>query len=219
MFKNKKIAIALVAAGGLVLALASFAGAETNSNTTNGASNAHPMALTVSASGQAMLRGTLQSIGSNFVVVTSWGGNWTINVNSSTTFVRRFGGTSGLLEFVIGDNIQVNGKISQSAVWTIDAKNIKNNSIQARNANFAGTISGLSGSMFTLTTPRRGDVKVTVNADARIMVNGATSTVSGLQNGMRADVKGAWNRNQSTVMASRVVARTPNAANASTTDQ
>ena len=221
MFKNKRTAIALIAAGVLVLALASFAGAETSSSTANSASNVHRMALTVSASGKVMLRGTLQSVGTNSIVVTSWGGSWTVNIGSDAKLVRRFGGASSLSEFQAGDDIQVNGAISRAAAWTVDAKIVKDNSIQARNADFTGTISGLNGSAFTLTTPRRGDIKVTVNADAKITVNGKAATVSDLANGQRVRVKGVWDRTQSTVAASNASVYTPKAGggNSSSTSQ
>lgn len=217
MFKNKKTIIALTLLSGMVLGLASFAGAETTAGTTGDSSNAHPMTLTVSASGRAMLRGTLKSVGTASITVTSWGGDWVVNIGSDAKLTRRFGGASNLSELQAGDNVQVNGSINQSAAWTVDAKTVKDNSIQARNADFTGTISGLSGSAFALATQSRGNVNVTVNSDAKITVNGATSTVAGLQNSMRVQVKGVWDRNQSTVMASRVVARTPKAPNASST--
>lgn len=210
MYKNIKIGLASAAiVAGLLVSSAVLAD-EKKGDQGLGDKPAQPqMMVNINPSGHAALRGTIDSVGANSLAVKSWGGLWTVNIASSTKSVRKFGGAANLSEFQKGDWVEAQGKINESAVWTIDATMVRNNSIQTRNAEFSGTISNLSGSSFSLATEKRGTVKVTVNADAKIMVNGKAGAVSDLQNGMKAGVKGVWDRTQTSVAASMVSARTP----------
>ncbi len=165
--------------------------------------------VNINPAGRTNLRGTLDSVGSNSLTVKSWGGNWTVNLVSTTKLVRRFGGSSSLSEFQKGDVVEVQGRAETNAVWTINAEGVKDFSIQMKGANFSGTISNLSGGSFSLATKERGTVQVTFKADARVMVNGKAGVAADLANGMQAMVSGVWDRKQSTVLAEKVQAKTP----------
>lgn len=212
MSKNK----VLTAVAGGVVAMAimvSLAAAQTGENEKKGENGAlsAKMSVMINASGRAQLNGTVVSVASTSVVVKSWGGNWTVDTSGpDVKILRRFGGASNLAEFVAGDYVSVLGTVSDSATWTIVAKNVRDMSIQARNASFTGTISNLNGNSFTLSTKGRGNVAVTLAADAKISIVGSTSTgAAALANGMTVGVSGVWDRTQSTVTANRVIGRMP----------
>ncbi len=200
----KKTAAIIGIVSVLSFAGAAFAGA-------HGSDPAVRQKLEINPSGHVSLVGTLKSVATSSLVVTTWGGDWTVNTGSAK-MIRRSGGSSALSEMRAGDEIRLNGKINASSSFTIDATVLRNQSIQAKNAEFSGTVSNLNSasSSFTLSTRKRGDVKVVVNSDARILVNGTSSQISALANGMFAEVRGIWDRSQSDVQASRVIARTAN---------
>ncbi len=161
--------------------------------------------VNINASGQAALSGTLKSIGTNSLVLSSWGGDWTITWTASTSLLRKFEGHGSLTELMVGDNMQVKGKVNTNSPWTIDARMVQDNSIQTRSASFSGTISNLNGNTFTLTTKKRGALQVMVNADAKIRVGDATGSLADLANGMMVSASGVWNTSHSTLLASKVV--------------
>ncbi len=202
---NKRV-LAIVVTGGILASGLAFAGAVGAQTTGSSIAAAKPsMRVVIGPAGNANLEGTISSVSGSTLNVASWGGTWSVDT-SSAKLVRRFGGTSSLSEFQTGDSVAVTGTALTSG-WVITAKQVRDNSIQVKNAAFSGTISNLSGSSFTLTTTSRGAVSVTVNSDAKVYVDGKVSSVSALANGMRATISGVWDRNQSTVNASRVSAR------------
>ncbi len=165
--------------------------------------------VNINASGEAMLAGTLKSISADSLVVSSWGGDWTILMSSTTKLLRRFDGKASLSEFAVGDAVQVKGKVSTTSMWAVNARAVQDNSIQTRNASFSGTISNLNTSTwaFMLTTQKRGVLQVTVNADAKIKIGDSTGSVNDLMNGLMVSVSGVWNTQQSMLMASKVVVK------------
>ncbi len=216
---SKKI-LSIVAAGSVIaagLAFAGIAAAETTGTSDSATTPKVSMRVTISPAGNANLEGTVASISGSILNVASWGGTWSVDT-SSAKLLRRFGAASSLSEFQAGDAVAVTGTASQSGSWAITAKQVRNSSIQMKNAAFSGIISNLSGSNFTLTTTSRGAVAVTVNSDAKVYLNGKASTVSSLANGMSATISGVWNRNESTVAASKISARVPKSSTSTGTN-
>lgn len=205
MMKNK-IAIAVSGIVAVSALAVSIAGAETTATTSTvvTATPSVKMAVQINASGKTILDGLIASITANAITVNSWGGAWTINIGSDTKLIRRFGGNSTTSEFVVGDIVSVNGTASKDAAWTINAKIVKNMSIQARNASFSGTISNLRGNTFTLATRERKTVNVTMNADVKVRAGNRAKTTAALANGATVLVSGVWDRTQATVMAAKV---------------
>lgn len=171
------------------------------------------MAVTINKNGKVTLTGTIASISGNTLSVASWGGQWSVDATSAK-IVRRYGGTSSLSEFQNGDQVAVQGTAAQSG-WTITATNIRNNSIQTRNASFSGTISNFNASnqTFTLGTTARGNVTISVSGSTTILLGGKQAAFSSLANSPRATVSGIWGRNQSTVIASKISARLATSTN------
>ena len=86
---------------------------------------------------------------------------YTVNILSSTQLRRRFGAATTLSEFSIGDELALVGathKISESEYLEteIDAKLIRNLSIQRRNAVFIGSVLMKEPDFFTIETQSKG---------------------------------------------------------------
>jgi len=124
----------------------------------------HPaMVLNVNANGKVLLRGTIDTVGTNSITVKSWGGSWTVNTASGTQVFPE----GSLSQFAAGDFVGVRGTVNQSASLTIDATmvrdwtvrgTIKTNQQDIKNIikslsprNWQGTASNLSANSFTLT--------------------------------------------------------------------
>lgn len=202
----KKITSLFVSAGFLVGALPVFA-QNTPPATSTQPTVAVKQAVTITPRGEVVLQGKLKAVNASSLVVTSWGGDWVLNFSPTTKFLRRFDGTATLAEFSIGDAISAHGKINTSAAWTIDATKVKDDSIQTYDAVFVGVISNLSGNTFNLTTTRGFTLKVTVAADAKIMVNDKAGTLVDLANGKAVVASGLWNTQLSLLSANKVVVR------------
>lgn len=81
-----------------------------------------PMVLEIGPGGRALLRGTVSVAGANSLTVKSWGGDWVVNVGTSTKLAPR----TDIAQFQVGDFVGVHGIASQSASWTIDATLVRN---------------------------------------------------------------------------------------------
>lgn len=75
------------------------------------------MVLEVGPAGRVLMRGTVKTVGTNSLTVTSWGGDWMVNISSTTNILP----TSTMSQFVTGDFVGVQGSVVQGVPWTIDA--------------------------------------------------------------------------------------------------
>jgi len=202
MKKTTLIKIAGIAAGLALIAPVVFADNDNRDNS----DIKNQMQVRIERSGRAQLVGTLVSVSSTTLTVTSWGGNWSVDA-SNAKLVRRYGGQSNLSEFQAGDYLQIQGTASSSAAWTIIATIVKDNSIQVKNVNVMGTISNLNASStpgFTLTAQNGQVIQVNVTSATRIYVNGQQGALSNLSNGISVRVKGVLDRNSKNILADRI---------------
>lgn len=162
------------------------------------------MMVNINTTGQANLSGTLKANTASALTVTSWAGDWTINISPTTKLARQNNGKPTLSELAVGDTVSIQGKANTKGFWTIDASKVQDMSIKD-GQEFSGTISNLSGSTFTLTAKNRSAIQVTLQPTASIKLNGKVSTVASLANGAMANVRGVWNSVASTLSASRVM--------------
>ena len=120
----KKIIVSSLIASSLLIGFIALANTDTTTPTTTNtptvvntpAVHAEPMMLQIEPKGNALLRGTINSVASNSLVVKSWGGNWTVNFSSSTKLMP-----NDIAQFKVGDFIGVQGTVNQASSWTIDA--------------------------------------------------------------------------------------------------
>ena len=125
-----------IIAVGSVLALSLIASADNvslninaNANSNEMAKSSQAMTLQVGSSGRVMLRGTIDSVGANSLMVKSWGGSWTVNVIGATQILPANGNHS-ITSFKAGDFVGIQGTVSQSASWTIDATLVRDRTQQ-----------------------------------------------------------------------------------------
>lgn len=139
------------------------------------------MVLEVGPAGRVLMRGTVKTVGTNSLTVTSWGGDWMVNVVSTTNILP----ASSMSQFMIGDFVGVQGSVVQGVPWTIDAtlvrdwtakkaeqtnkQEIKNLMQSATPKNWQGTASNVNTSTNSLTLTIDGTA-YTVNLAANAKV-------------------------------------------------
>lgn len=81
-----------------------------------------PMVVQIGPSGNTLLRGTVKTVVTDSLTVTSWGGDWIVKVSSSTKFMPG----PDMTQFKEGDFVGVQGAINESTLWTVDAALVRN---------------------------------------------------------------------------------------------
>lgn len=120
----KTIAVSLIA-GLSVLGLASVALAQdVTSGTVSASVPAQQMQVQIGGKGNAVLRGTVDAVGTGTITVKSWGGDWTINVGASATVTPHATTANDLSLVKVGDVVNVQGTVNSGSAWTIDAKHV-----------------------------------------------------------------------------------------------
>jgi hypothetical protein len=220
---KKTLYIASVATVFAVLATALAAGAQTTTVSKSENSTSEQPMLQVGYAGKVLMRGTIASITSGGLTVTSWGGAWTVNVGTGVQVLPTAAGND-LTQFKVGDLVGVQGTVSQAANWTIDATlvrdwtyhttitqerqtNIHSAEGTIKNGtarNYVGVASNVSGSSFTLAATDGGS-SYTVNvASGAEVVNRSylTLPLSSVSNGDNVRV---WGVNASGTITAQVV--------------
>jgi hypothetical protein len=215
---KKTLYIASIAAGIAIAATALIAGAQTVTTT---ASPSQPVILQVGPAGKVLMRGTVASVASGVITVNSWGGTWIVNVGASAQILPAAAGTD-ITQFKAGDFVGVQGTVSRSATWTIDATLVRDwtyraavtqerqqNIQSAQNTmrsgepkNYVGVSSNMNGSSFTLTVD--GTVyAVNVAAGAEVVnENWITLPLVSISNGDNVRI---WGVNASGTITAQIV--------------
>lgn len=150
---------------------------------------------------ETKLSGTITSItGNTFVFTAKKGASYTADATNAK-LLRKYGGESKLSEFQVKDSIDVKGTLTGT---NIAATEIKNNSIQAKNAEFQGKITAVSGTTFTMETSARGNQLINTDSSTTYKDNGKDSKFSDLSAGLTVKVSGVWDRTNSNVTAKTV---------------
>jgi hypothetical protein len=143
---------------------------------------------------EARVKGKITVIGSKSFSLNGEDGTFQVNVNDKTQILRKFGGKSSLNEYSVGDEVVVFGKFTDDTKLIIDAKTIKNNSIQKRFGAFFGKVITKNSDNFTLESLERGTQ--TVYFGTAIIVNRKEITITfvDIKIGDRVRVKGVWDK-------------------------
>ncbi len=219
---TKKILIGACVAATVLGSVASLVLADNNqgnddkfSKAMRGEHEGPEMIVQVGPNGKATLRGTIKTVGSTSLTVTSWGGDWMINIPAGTNVMP----VTDLTKFTVGDFVGVQGSVNQSAPWTIDAKIVRDwnlKQLQETNRqevkqimqegmpkNWQGTVSSVSTSSFSLTIDGTA-YTVNLAANAKI-VDQRYSTISlaNIKNGDTVRVFGTLSGTTLTVLVVR----------------
>lgn len=130
------------------------------------------------------------------------GKSYTVNVDSKTQLRRRFWGKATLDEMQIGDTINVIGLWADDAHTTINAKLVRDASIQKRFGVFFGQVKSLlsNGWVMSTVSDKRADQTVTVSSSTKFENRkGETITQADVKVDQKVRVKGLWDKVQNTV--------------------
>lgn len=148
---------------------------------------------------EARVRGKITVIGSNNFSLNGDDGTFQVNITNKTKILRKFGGKSSLSEYSVGDEVVVFGKFTDDTKLIIDAKTIRNNSIQKRRGAFFGKVTVKNTDNFVMETAERGTQTVYFGTAKIVDRKEITITLSDIKIGDRVRVKGVWDKTLSKI--------------------
>lgn len=133
------------------------------------------------------------------LTVTKDGKTYTVNVDANTQLHRRFWGKATWDEISVGDMVNVIGQWTDDAHTAINAKLVRDTSVQKRFGVFIGTVTANGGSSLTIDT-KRGTETVTIDASTKI-VNRKEEMIgkSDIKIGNKVRVRGLWDSKLNTI--------------------
>ncbi|MBI3558983.1 hypothetical protein HY085_01175 [Candidatus Gottesmanbacteria bacterium] len=155
--------------------------------------SASPSAM---ATKEGQLTGSVTTVGTASITVNST----VVNVNSLTKIIRRFSGTSTLAEISVGDQVGVMGTWTDTSKTAVNARMVRDWSIQKRKGAFVGTIQTMMPTGFTFQSLNRGVQTVTVSALTKY-TNRKEQAINftDLATGQKVRVKGLWDNKLNTI--------------------
>ncbi len=148
---------------------------------------------------EARIKGTVTTIETNSFFIDGEDGVFKVNITDKTVILRKFGGKSFFSELSIGNEVMVFGKFTDDTKSTIDAKTVKNNSIQKRFGAFFGKVTVKNSDNFIMETLERG-VQTVYFGTAKFVDRKETSiTIKDIKVGDRVRVKGVWDKTLSKI--------------------
>lgn len=128
--------------------------------------------LQVGPKGETLMRGTVKVVGTSSLTVTSWGGDWVVNVSADTKLGPQ---TTGISQFTVGEFVGVHGETSQTAAWNIEADTVR--SWTAKKAMMQNT-EGQQGNNEDHQTPKPATVN---NANVQERINSILEQIKKIQ--------------------------------------
>lgn len=148
---------------------------------------------------EARVKGTITVIGTNNFSMTGEDGTFQVNITDNTKLLRKFGGKSSLSEFAVGDEVVVFGKFTDDTKSIIDAKIVRNNSIQKRWGAFFGKVTAINSDNFLMETLERGTQTVYFGTAKFVNRKEQSIAYSDVKIGHRVRVKGIWDKTLSEI--------------------
>jgi len=143
---------------------------------------------------EARVVGKITVIGTNNFSITGEDGTFQVNITNQTKLLRKFGGKSALSEYSVGNEIVVFGKFTDSTKLIIDARTIRNNSIQKRFGAFFGKVTAKNTDNFIMETLERGTQTVYFGTAKIVDRKETVISYSDIKAGDRVRVKGIWDQ-------------------------
>ncbi|MFA6533534.1 MAG: DUF5666 domain-containing protein [Patescibacteria group bacterium] len=143
---------------------------------------------------EARVKGKITIIGENTFTIVGEDGTFQVNITDKTKLLRKFGGKSLLNEFSVGDEVMVFGKFTDDTKLIIDAKTIKNNSIQKRFGAFFGKVTVKNSDNFLIQTLERGVQTVYFGTAKLVDRKEISIVIDDVKVGDRVRVKGVWDK-------------------------
>lgn len=146
--------------------------------------------------------GTITAKTDTTLTIEKDGKTYTVHIDSHTKLRRRYWGKSDIAEFAVGHVVNVIGLWADEQHTAINAKLIRNISIQKRFGVFFGVVKSLTSDGWVMSTKsgKRADQTVTISASTTFVNRrGDAITQADVHVGHRVRVKGLWDRSQNTV--------------------
>ncbi len=144
--------------------------------------------------------GQVTAVNGSSFTISKDGKTYTVNTDSNTKFRRRFWGGSSLSEITVNDKVNVWGTWTDDNKTAINAKLVRDVSIQKRNGVFFGQVTSLGSNTFVMSTIGRGNQTVTVSSSTKfINISGGTIAFADLKTGDRVRIRGLWDRVANTI--------------------
>ena len=143
---------------------------------------------------EARVKGKITVVGSNNFSLSGEDGTFQVNITDKTQILRKFGGKSSLSEFSVGDEVVIFGKFTDDTRLIIDAKVVKNNSIQKRKGAFFGKVTVKNTDNFVIETLERGSQTVYFGGAKFINRKEISISYSDIKVSDRVRVKGVWDK-------------------------
>ncbi len=142
------------------------------------------------------ITGTVTAISETSLTVSDTAGKvYTVNITDKTQLRRRFWGKATLVEFSVGNQVNVIGRWTDDNQTTIEAVLIRNLSIQRRWGVFFGTVTAKNSDNFIILTHKRDAQTVYFGPTTRfIKRNQEGMSYDELAVGHKVRVKGVWDR-------------------------
>lgn len=141
----------------------------------------------------ALASGELTAINGTTLTVTKGDTSYIVLTDDKSHFRRKFWGKSELAEFSIGDKLNVVGTWTDETQTTIQARLIRNLSIQRRHGVFFGTVTSKTDTSFIMDTIRRGNQTVIGDTGTQY-VNRRQESIdyADIAVGHRVRIRGLW---------------------------
>lgn len=157
----------------------------------------------LSLSARAMiLGGKITAKTETTLTVEKDGTHYTVHLVEDSKLRRRFGAKSDLAEFSVGNTVNVYGSWTDETKTAINARLIRNISIQKRFAVFVGQVKEILGSGWVMTTvsSKRSDQTITVSSETKFVNRKEEPITQGdIKVDHRVRVKGLWDSSTNTV--------------------
>ncbi|MBI3397152.1 hypothetical protein HY045_01605 [Candidatus Woesebacteria bacterium] len=193
-------AIGLVASGTLALNIwggPRHLGVNTNANvkaSPKAESGERPGLLKKFFERAAIGTGTLSAKSGTTLTIAKDTKSFTVLTDSNTQFRRKFWGKSSLSEMKVGDKVTVIGQWTDTNHTSIQAKLVRDLSIQKRSGVFFGMVKSLTPDGWVIST-KRGDETVTVSTLTKLVNRRQQPIVQAdIKVGDRVRVKGLWDK-------------------------
>lgn len=147
---------------------------------------------------------TVASISGTVLTVSKDGQNYSIETNGAK-IKRKYNARATLGEIRTGDLLTVKGRYT--AEFSIQAREIKDLSIQKWKSTFVGTVKSIDAenNKFVLTSVKRGDQTVETSGTTKFVYRKTKKTFSDLKVGDEVVATGIWNSTSSVVYSTSLV--------------
>jgi hypothetical protein len=147
-----------------------------------------------------VMQAKIETVSASSLTVSKEGKMYTVNITADSKIRRRFGGKSDLIEYAVGNMVNIWGTYTDATKTSINAKVIRNTSIQKRNGVFFGTVKRVGTGNFVFTSKNRGDQTVTISATSKLVNRKEIPiTASDIKVGDKVRVRGLWDRSSNKI--------------------